>query len=166
MHDAFVPLTALLRPPRDEPATAHAPVPVSAVAPPAVTFRDASRAGDPELAVLFEELRVARLASIEAFERAAAALLRAFADEVLGRELALQPADVSAIAGRLIEASRADEPVSVRVAPADVAATECGLPVVGDASLGPGDVVLAVRDGVLDARFHLRVQRALRAVPE
>ena len=59
-----------------------------------------------------------------------------------------------------------DEPVSVRVAPADVAATECGLPVVGDASLGPGDVVLAVRDGVLDARFHLRVQRALRAVPE
>ena len=57
----------------------------------------------------------------------------------------------------------------MRVAPADVAATECGLPVVGDASLGPGDVVLAVRDGVLDARFHLRVEEfrtSLRMVEE
>ncbi len=166
MHDAFVPLASLLRPPRDEAASGPPAVSVPATAPAAVAMRDVSRSGDAELAVLFEELRVARMASIEAFERAAAALLRAFADDVLARELALQPADVSAIARRLIEASRSDEPVGVRVAPADVAAMECDLPVLGDASLGPGDVVLAVRDGVLDARFHVRVQRALRTAPE
>lgn len=110
---------------------------------------------------MLQELVLARLAALEAYERRTPAMLEALAREVLGRELALAPADLSRLAGELRATFGAEEPVVLVVAPDDAPRVICDLPVRTDAALRRGDLVLEVRDGEIDARFNLRFAAAL-----
>ena len=92
-------------------------------------------------------------------EQAAAAL----ASDVLGRELQLSACDIESIARRLIAERCADEPLSVRVCPAD-AGFACDLPIVADSRLRPGDAVLVCRNGEIDARLAVRFAHVVAAV--
>lgn len=110
-----------------------------------------------------EALRAARLfraAVAEAFEAVVARLARDFAHEVLGRELRLAAPDLAAIARRIIEERRSDEPLRLRVAPAD-AELECEIPVVADPRLAIGDAILECSSGEVEMRLALRLADAL-----
>lgn len=92
-------------------------------------------------------------------------LLRAIAAEVLARELHLAPADVAAIAQRLAREHELDEPLALHVHPSDARAAAVGtLPVIVDPALRPGDVVLRVREGALDAALGVRLAAVLEAL--
>ena len=106
-------------------------------------------------------LTLVRLAAFEAFERAKMSLLAALAQEVLGRELALAPADVEALVARAGECFREFEPLSITLSAADAARVGTSLPTFADASLEAGDVVIAVRDGAFESLFRFRLQAAL-----
>ncbi len=113
------------------------------------------------------ELMLARLAALEAYERAVPRLLEALAGDVLGRELALARADLLALARRLVEEFASEEPVALVVATEDAGRFRDGLPVRVDPRLRAGDLVLEVRDGEIDARFGVRLRAALlAAAPE
>jgi len=118
-------------------------------------------AGACERAV--EELALLRLAALEAFERARCRLLEALARDVLARELMLAPADLDALAARALRAFAESEPVALVVAPVDAARVSSPLPVRVDDALCAGDLLIAVRDGEIDARFALRLAEALRS---
>jgi hypothetical protein len=138
------------------PPTAASSVPDVAVIVPAVVVSPA-----PQVASFCSDVALARVAALEAFERGAAALLERLAEDVLARELTTAPADVSAIVRRLVAGFDAASPVAIVAAPADAESIDCGIPVRGDPSLAPGDVVLVVRDGTVDARMALRLRQAL-----
>jgi flagellar biosynthesis/type III secretory pathway protein FliH len=112
---------------------------------------------------IVEELALLRLAALEAFERARGRMLETLAREVLSRELMLAPADLDALAARALQAFAESEPLALVVAPADAARVSSPLPVHIDASLVAGDLVIAVRDGEIDARFALRLNGAIAA---
>jgi len=116
-----------------------------------------TRDGDAPL----DDLALARLAALEAYQRAVPRLLAALAQDVLGRELALAPADLSRLAALACKRFEAEEPVALWVSPADERCVSSALPIRGDPALEPGDLVLEVRDGELDARFALRLAGAL-----
>lgn len=104
---------------------------------------------------LLEELSLARLAALEAYDRAVPRLLAALADDVLGRELALASADLGRLAAELRARFAREEPVALVIAPTESLA-ECSLPIHRDPALHAGDLILEVRDGEVDARFRLR----------
>ena len=110
---------------------------------------------------VFRDLGLMRLAALEAFERARDALLEELARSVLARELMLAPADVEGLAARLLERFADAQPVALVVSEADAGTLRVALPVRVDPALAPGDLVIEVRDGVLDARFALRLEAAL-----
>jgi flagellar biosynthesis/type III secretory pathway protein FliH len=100
----------------------------------------------------------ARLA--DAFEAAAQRLLRELAADVLARELRLEPCEIDAIVRRIAGTIPV---VRVRVAPSD-AARVVELPVVGDDSLAPGDAIVELEGGMLDARLGVRLSVVLEAI--
>ncbi len=168
MADGFRSLAAVLReraevarspvvsPPVPSPAAVASPpldVPISA---PAV-----AASPTPQVASFCSDVALARVAALEAFERGAVALLERLAEDVLARELAMAPADVSALVRRLVAGFDAASPVAIVAAPADAESIDCGIPVRGDPSLATGDVVLVVRDGTVDARMALRLRQSL-----
>jgi len=164
--EGFRSLAAVLR---DRAAAASPPV-VPPVAPPivassapdvAVVAQAVAVSPAPMVASFCSDVALARVAALEAFERGAAALLERLAKDVLARELTIAPADVSSIVRRLVAGFDAASPVAIVVAPADAETIDCGIPVRGDSSLAPGDVVLVVRDGTVDARMALRLRQAL-----
>jgi len=112
-------------------------------------------------AALAGALALARLAALEAFERAVPRLLEALARDVLARELSVAPPDVRALARALATDFAGEEPVAFVVAREDAACFPAGTPVRVDSRLRPGDVVLEVRDGEIDARFALRLRDAI-----
>jgi flagellar biosynthesis/type III secretory pathway protein FliH len=109
------------------------------------------------------EARLFRAALADAFDALAAELIRALAADVLGRELKLAPVDVALLARRLVAERRADEPLALRVCPAD-AHIACELPLIPDPELQPGDAVLVCRNGEIDARLTIRLAQVLAAV--
>jgi flagellar biosynthesis/type III secretory pathway protein FliH len=111
-------------------------------------------------AELLQELSLARLAALEAYDRAVPRLLAALADDVLGRELAVASADLGTLAAELRARFAREEPVAVVIAPTEPFA-ECTLPVRRDPALHAGDLILEVRDGEVDARFRLRCAAAI-----
>lgn len=112
-----------------------------------------------EAASFCDEIALARVAVFEAYERAVARLIEVTARDVLARELALAPVDIEALAGRALQTFADEEPVALFVAPADAPLVSAEIPVRVDPSLMPGDLVVIVRDGVIDARFALRARR-------
>jgi hypothetical protein len=91
------------------------------------------------------------------FERSAA--LREARLFRVARELQLAPCDVARIVERV---QRSAPVVAVRVAAAD-AAQVTQLPVVIDDALQPGDAVLEVAGGTVDARLGVRLAHVLEA---
>ena len=117
----------------------------------------------PDLVALLRDVRLFRARLADALDAAREALLRELATAVVGRELLAAPADVAAIATRLIAAHPAAAPVSLRVAPDDVARVAGIAAVRGDSALAPGDLVLEFAGGERDARLGVRLATALAA---
>jgi len=123
----------------------------------------AAEPSGPESASAVRAARLFRAALADAFDALAAELAAALASDVLGRELQLSACDIESIARRLIAERCADEPLSVRVSPAD-AGFACDLPIVADSRLRPGDAVLVCRNGEIDARLAVRFAHVVAAV--
>jgi hypothetical protein len=124
-----------------------------------------TRAVDVVAAVRDARLFRARLA--DAFDEAAARLLRDLATDVLARELRLAPCDLADLVQRACERAPV---VRVRVAASDVArvaampVSRCGdVQVVADPALAGGDAVVEVVGGALDARLGVRLATVLEA---
>lgn len=138
-----------------EPVAPSSPAPESAV--------PVAEPAGLESASAVRAARLFRAALADAFDALAADLAAALASDVLGRELRLSACDIASIARRLIAERWADEPLSVRVSPADVGFA-CDLPIVGDSQLRPGDAVLVCRNGEIDARLAVRFAHVIAAV--
>jgi hypothetical protein len=119
--------------------------------------REAAEERDVERALRDARLFGARLA--DAFDDAAARLVRELAAHVLARELRLAPCDLAALVRRVRERAPI---VRVRVAPSDVACVR-GVPVVADSELAAGDAVVELAGGALDARLGVRLAIVLQA---
>jgi flagellar biosynthesis/type III secretory pathway protein FliH len=115
----------------------------------------------PEAERLLNELAVLRVATHEACERACRVAVRGLAEVVLGRELRLEPVEIETVVADALAALSAAEPVAVAVAPCDAARLKFPLPVVPDVALRPGDLIVQVRDGFVDARLKVRLTRVL-----
>ncbi len=120
-----------------------------------------SGAAEFEHADAVHELAAMRLAAHEAFERNKDSLLASVAEHVLGRELALAPAELETLVARVVDASRDLEPVSLALSAADAERVRTPLPKRIDSSLAPGDFIVEVRDGALESRLRFRVRGAL-----
>ncbi len=110
---------------------------------------------------ILDELALMRLAALEGFERAKTLLLAGLANDVLGRELALAPADVEAIVARARDRFHDCEPVALAVSPCDAQRVRTPLPTRIDASLEAGDLIVDVRDGALESHFRFRLRTVL-----
>ena len=93
-------------------------------------------------------------------------MLESLARDVLARELMLAPADLDALAARALRAFAECEPVALLVSPADAERVSSPLPVRIDPSLVAGDLLVAVRDGEVDACFALRLAAIADAAGE
>ncbi len=149
--DGFVSLAAALSPPAEVAADAESPSS-------AKTATEDDRASNA-----LDELKFARLAALEAYDRAVPRLLDALVHEVLGRELALVPVDLAALAAGLRAEFAACEPVALVVAPGDAGSIAADFPVRVDPTLHPGDLMLDVRDGQIDARLAIRHKLAIES---
>jgi flagellar biosynthesis/type III secretory pathway protein FliH len=155
MHAAeFVSLADLLRPAAPPPAPVLAPVPAEECA--GVVAADVA---PPDVVDVLREARLFRARLIDAAADAFARLLTELASEVLARELRSAPCDLEAIVARV--AARAPI-VRVRVAQDDVARIT-GAAVVADPDLRPGDAIVELADGAIDARLGVRVAAVLEA---
>lgn len=172
MAAEFVSLADWLRPPAAptaEPAAelvrAHAAaLAVETDAALARTPSDAAAGDDSDAAAddVVRALRDARLFGArlaDAFDDAAARLVRELAADVLARELRLGPCDLAAIVRRVAERVPV---VRVRVAPEDVSCIR-GVAVVADAALAAGDAIVELAGGALDARLGVRLAAVLEA---
>ncbi len=174
--DAFVSLADLLRPPHGDAMTAT----VAQSAPDgqgtALAASDARphgnapgdlRASDA-VATIASDVRLFGARLSDAFDAARDALLREFAYAVLGRELVLAAADVTAIAARVLAEHRLAQPLRIRIAPGDVFAidAQCAAlpPVVVDPDLAPGDAMIELNSGTIDARLGVRLASVLEHI--
>ena len=112
-------------------------------------------------AALVRELTLIRLAAHEAFERSKDSLLASLAQGVLGRELALSPAELEALVTGVVAASRELEPVSLVLNAFDAERVRTPLRIRIDPSLAPGDFIVEVRDGALESPMSFRLRAAL-----
>lgn len=110
---------------------------------------------------LVREVRLFRARIAEALEQTLRTLLCDIAAEVLARELQLAPADIAAIAARVLERFAQEEPLRIRANPGDAARVDCGIPVVEDPRLPQGDVVIELRDGAIVSSLGLRLDAVL-----
>jgi flagellar biosynthesis/type III secretory pathway protein FliH len=156
--EPFVPLAVWLRGPVSDAADESpadvpaADVPVPAPDPVAV----------PELvSEALRDVRLFRARLADALEAATARLVRELAHAVLGRELILAPADLAALAERILAEHPAATPVAIRHAPGE--GTGLPLPAVADPELAPGDLIVTFGAGAVDARLGVRLAVALEA---
>jgi hypothetical protein len=108
------------------------------------------------------EIERFRAFALDAVERSLGRLVASLAEEVLGRELKLSPVDLQEITNRALRRYDREGPVRVRVSTVDLGAVRTELPVVADADLREGDLIVEVRDGTLDARMSVRLDCVLR----
>lgn len=99
----------------------------------------------------------------DALDAACERLLCELAAGVLARELQLAPCDLGALLAG-IRNEMLGEPLRVRLHPEDCARwKDASLPCCADATLSPGDALLELREGSIDARFGVRLQAVLDA---
>ncbi|HZO93332.1 MAG TPA: hypothetical protein VFB22_06140 [Candidatus Baltobacteraceae bacterium] len=138
---------------RPDDAPSGAPTSVAAASSDAASREDAAY----EIRRAVRDARLFRARLADALDAAVALLMRRFASDVLARELRTAPCDVATIVRRL--ASEAPV-VRVRVAPED-AALGTSLPVAVDEALQPGDAIVELAGGELDARLGVRLAAIL-----
>ena len=97
----------------------------------------------------------------DAFDDALARLVRELASEILARELALAPCDVRALARRIAGTAPV---VRLRIAPEDAGSFAAETATVVDAALRPGDAIVEVSGGAIDARLGVRLAAVLERV--
>ena len=120
---------------------------------------------DGRVADAVREARLFRARLADAFDDAVPRLLRELASDVLARELRLAPCDLAAIVARVAGGAPV---VRVRVAACDAVRgvalpRGCDVAVVQDAALAPGDAVVELAGGALDARLGVRLAAVLEA---
>jgi flagellar biosynthesis/type III secretory pathway protein FliH len=159
--DTFVPLATWLAGPAPQPpAPEPAPEPAAVEAVPPAS----APPGEPcaaATAAALRDVRLFRARLADALQVATATLVRELAYAVVGRELRIAPADVAALAARLLAEHPAAVPVEIRHAPGE--RVELGVPAVADPQLAPGDLVIAFTGGEIDARLGVRLAVALEA---
>lgn len=154
MHDAFTPLAQWLRPP-----SAVDEKPTQTIAENEREEEEAFAFDDVDDALT--EARRFRAALADAVDCATGDLLATIASAVLGRELLLAPVDVRRIVESAIE-DDAREVVRVRVHPSDRPACDgFAYAVCVDDTLRPGDAVIEMSHGTIDARLGTRLARVL-----
>lgn len=110
---------------------------------------------------LVREVRLFHARVIEAVEASVETLTADIAADVLARELCLAPADIEAIIDRALQRFAQEQPVRVRVHDADLAGLTCSVPLIADARLRPGDAVIELRSGSVDASLGVRLAAVL-----
>jgi flagellar biosynthesis/type III secretory pathway protein FliH len=158
--ERFVSFTELFRSPEpriaDEGVVREPVVTAASPEPPRI---------DDGFDALMRDVRLFRAHLIEALEDATASVVREIAASVLARELALAPADLERIVDSTLAEYLADEPLAIRVNPAEASKlTERGIPIVADETLRPGDAVLQLRSGSVNRSLGVRLERVLREV--
>ena len=149
----FISLAALLAPTR---AVEPPPPAVAALEP----EPPASDETPEEIAAAIRDARLFRARLVDALRDARDTLLAALAADVVGRELRAAPCDLDA----LLQRCAALVPVvRVRVAPNDVAQVG-SLPVVADETLQPGDAIVELAGGAIDARLGVRLATVLETL--
>ena len=143
-------------------ARAHAAARATEVPEPVAPIAAASDAPgddaiDAAVAAAISDARVFRARLDDALRDAFGTLLAALAADVLGRELRAAPCDLHAL---LEHASDRAPAVRVRVAPDDAAGVT-GFAVLPDAALLPGDAVIELDGGAIDARLGVRLAAVL-----
>lgn len=133
----------------------------------------ANESAGSDVVAALHDARMFRARLADAFDEAAARLLRELAAEVLVRELRLAPCDIEALIARLRKRAPV---VRVRVAPDDVArmygapgvrvardkvAHVHGVPVAADEALETGDAIVELAAGAVDARLGVRLANVL-----
>lgn len=111
---------------------------------------------------LLRELRLFHARIAEAVEASVQTLLCDIAADVLARELQLAPVDIAAIVDRALHRCIAEQPVRVRVHADYTARVACGVPVIADPQLLPGDAVIELRGGTVDASLGVRLENILQ----
>jgi flagellar biosynthesis/type III secretory pathway protein FliH len=144
--------------------------------------RDAAEAGRAEglarAAAALASAQAARDALLAGAAAELGGLAVSIARRILGRELALSPEAVAAVAARAVREVRARRDVTVRVSPSDeeaVRRAEPGLAALlergalsvrADPALQPGDVVVESEAGRVDARVETQLAAFARALGE
>jgi hypothetical protein len=105
------------------------------------------------------DARLFRARLADAFDDAVARLVRELAADVLARELRLAPVEIATLVRRVLERAPV---IRVRVAPADAGFVR-GVPVLADPALAPGDAIVELGRGELDARLGVRLAAVLEA---
>ncbi len=160
--DAFVPLAVWLAGPTLAPEHADPPLAEPPAEPTPTPPPSAPAAVAPlEEPEVLRDVRLFRARLADALALATTTLLHDLAYAVLGRELLAAPADVAALAARILAEHPAAEPVLIRHAAGE--AIDLGVPTAADSSLAPGDLLLTFADGVVDARLGVRLAVVLEA---
>lgn len=122
--------------------------------------RDGDRCGDDAVVVdVLRDARLFRARLADAFDAHLARLLREIAASVLGRELRIAPCDLQALVARIV----GDVPiVRVRVCASDASRLH-GAEIAIDPALAPGDAIVELACGSVDARFGVRLAAVLEA---
>ncbi len=115
-----------------------------------------------ETAALLSGVRLFKAAVAEGVDHAVRQICADLAAEVLARELQITSVDIDAIVQRLSARFFNDDPLRVRLHPSEATLVNCGLPVVADGALLPGDAVLELRSGSIEATLGVRLQSILR----
>lgn len=110
------------------------------------------------------EIRLFHARIAEAVDAGVERVLCDVACDVLARELRIAPADIAAITERALQRYATDAPVRVRLHPNDAASVKCAVPVISDGGLMPGDAILELQDGFVDAGLGVRLEAALRGL--
>jgi hypothetical protein len=147
----FVSLAALLLP--------NAPEAVLPEAEPPPVVAEPVESGSPDVVCALRAARLFRAQLTDALTDAFGTLLCDLAADVLARELRLAPCDLEALLVRVAERAPI---VRVRVAPTD-AVRIAGVPVEADAGLDPGDAIVELAGGSIDARLGVRLATVLEA---
>jgi flagellar biosynthesis/type III secretory pathway protein FliH len=152
MSNGFVPLDVFLKP------APRAPQPQSSVAPlpePVVP---------EELETALRAARRFRAALSDALDAALPSLLRAIADDVLARELRLEPAAVARVVVSALDRAADEHVVAIRVHPSDHGAVaSLGIRTIADAALTPGDCRIELHSGTIESTLRLRLENVLAA---
>lgn len=147
----FVSLAELLLP--------NAPEAVVPEAQPQPVAVERVESASPDLVSALRAARLFRAQLTDALTEAFGTLLRDLAADVLARELRLAPCDLEALLQRVAERAPI---VRVRVAPSDVVRI-AGVSVEADAGLDPGDAIVELAGGAIDARLGVRLATVLEA---